>query len=89
MLYVALDSSLEVAENFGNFLLKQEISPGCVETEIQVASGYAKAGENWLKEKDFPALKDSDVSQSVLFLLMTPYSVNITEIVIKPTGENY
>lgn len=35
----------------------------------------------------FPFLRDVDVSQAVGFLLMTPYSVNITELIIKPTGE--
>lgn len=36
-----------------------------------------------------PALKDADVAQTVMFMLMTPYSVNLAEIVIKPTGETF
>lgn len=34
-------------------------------------------------------LKSSDVSQTVLFMLMAPYEVNITELVIRPVGENF
>ena len=34
-----------------------------------------------------PMLKGSDISQTVLFLLMTPYEVNITEMIVKPVGE--
>jgi NADP-dependent 3-hydroxy acid dehydrogenase YdfG len=37
----------------------------------------------------FPALKDSDLAQAVKFLLMTDYSVNLTEITIRPTGESF
>jgi NADP-dependent 3-hydroxy acid dehydrogenase YdfG len=32
-------------------------------------------------------LKSSDISQAVLFMLMTPYDVNITEMIVKPVGE--
>jgi len=64
-----------------------EISPGGVETEIIQASGITGFDTSLLKEQDFPMLQDADVAQSVMFLLMTPYSVNITELIIKPTGE--
>lgn len=67
----------------------QEVSPGGVLTEIQEAGGFVKPGEKPTiqGEQDFPMLRDADVSEAVGFLLTTPYSVNITEIVIKPTGE--
>lgn len=58
-----------------------------VETEIEAAAGYVKPDESWLKKQDFPALRDTDISQAVKFLLITDYSVNITELMIKPTGE--
>jgi hypothetical protein len=35
----------------------------------------------------FPFLRDFDVAQAVNFLLTTDYSVNMTEIIIKATGE--
>jgi NADP+-dependent farnesol dehydrogenase len=66
-----------------------EISPGGVATEIQEAGGFVKPGDSWLESQGYPALADADVSQAVLFLLTTPHSVNITEIVIKPTGEKF
>ena len=70
------------------FLIK-EISPGGVETEIQAAAGYVKHGESWMNSKGFPALRCVDVSQAIMFMMMTPHSVNITELVIKPTGEKF
>lgn len=36
---------------------------------------------------DTPFLKSEDVSDSVMFLLSTPYTVNISELTIKPVGE--
>lgn len=42
--------------------------------------------ESWA---NMTILQDSDVAQAVGFLLMTPYSVNMSEIIIKPTGEIY
>lgn len=50
------------------------------------AGGVLKHGEK-LTDIGFPVLSEEDVSQAVTFLLMTPYTVNITELVIKPTGE--
>lgn len=67
----------------------KEISPGFVETEIIEAGGNAVIGENWLDNQGFPHLEDVDVAQAVEFLLTTPYAVNITEIIIKPTGEKF
>lgn len=52
-----------------------------VDTEIQEAGGFIKPGDNWLNDQGYPALKDSDVSQAVNFLLMTDYSVHLSEIV--------
>lgn len=64
-----------------------EISPGAVETEIQNSGGFASTGETFIEALDFPALKPNAISDAVLFLLSTPYSVNITELIIKPVGE--
>ena len=33
------------------------------------------------------ALKPEDIEQSAMFLLSTPYKINITELTIKPVGE--
>ncbi|KAL7048551.1 hypothetical protein ACKWTF_003386 [Chironomus riparius] len=59
-----------------------EISPGFVSTDL--GGGSLKTPEI---KAVFPMLKSSDVSQTVLFILMTPYEVNITELIVKPVGE--
>jgi hypothetical protein len=58
-----------------------------VATEITEAAGFVPAGEDYFKDNGWPELKTSDVSQAVSFLLITDYSVNITEIIIKATCE--
>ena len=60
----------------------QEISPGFVSTDI--GGGSLKTPEI---KAAFPMLKGSDVAQTVQFILMTPYEVNITELIVKPVGE--
>lgn len=56
-----------------------------VETEIIAASGYdAKLLGSMTDAK---ILKSEDISHSVMFLLSTPYNVNVTELTIKPVGE--
>jgi NADP-dependent 3-hydroxy acid dehydrogenase YdfG len=69
------------------FRFFQEISPGFVKTKIFKSGGYVENDEEFFKS--VPCLNSSDVSQAVNFLLMTDYSVNITEIIIKPTGEKF
>jgi NADP+-dependent farnesol dehydrogenase len=61
------------------------LSPGSVKTEIVVVGGLAENKEKFFD--NIPHLQPEDVAQSVKFLLETPYSVNITQLTIKPTGE--
>ena len=61
------------------------LSPGTVKTDIIVSGGYVKTKEEYFDAS--PHLLTENVSQSILFLLQTPYNVNITELVIKPVGE--
>lgn len=72
--------------SFKKLLFIQEISPGGVGTEIAVAGGFVPEGGEFTGAI---MLNDSDVAQAVGFLLMTPYSVNMSEIIIKPTGEKF
>jgi NADP-dependent 3-hydroxy acid dehydrogenase YdfG len=58
-----------------------------VKTDIFKFGGYIENEEAFFAR--VPCLKSSDVSQAVNFLLMTDYSVNITEIIMKPTGEEF
>jgi NADP-dependent 3-hydroxy acid dehydrogenase YdfG len=66
---------------------RQEISPGAVQSEFTEAGGFANEGEDLYVNLGLPCLRGSDVAQAVRFMLMTDYSVNMTEIIIKPNGE--
>ena len=69
------------------YIFLQEISPGFVNTEI--GGDYITAPEvrTLIERGEIPMLKSSDISQTVIFMLMTPYEVNITEMIVKPVGE--
>lgn len=72
--------------SFGNDKIRvSNLSPGSVRTDIVVTGGLAESKEEFFDSH--PVLLPEDVSQSVLFLLMTPFNVNITELTIKPVGE--
>ncbi|XP_070504299.1 farnesol dehydrogenase-like [Chironomus tepperi] len=62
------------------------LSPGIVETNIMSATGFENAD---LFFKSVPCLQPKDVSDSVLYLLSTPYNVNVTQLTIKPVGEKF
>lgn len=60
------------------------ISPGLTKTEIFGASG----GKN--DEKMFkltPHMQPGDISESVIYILSTPFNVNVNQIVIRPVGQ--
>lgn len=60
------------------------VSPGGVQTEMSTPANVVNADEFFA---DKAILKAANVSQTVLFLLETPYSVNITQLTVKPVGE--
>lgn len=60
------------------------LSPGVVKTNIMIA------GKAFKSEADYDNvahLQSEDISQGVLYLLETPYNVNVTQLTIKPVGE--
>lgn len=61
------------------------VSPGSVITEIMMAGNYSETKEECFKGS--PYLEPEDVAQTVSFLLRTPFTVNITEITVRPVGE--
>jgi NADP+-dependent farnesol dehydrogenase len=61
------------------------LSPGSVKTDIATAGGLATSKDEFFDK--MPYLQPEDVSQSVLFLLQTPFNVNITQLTIIPVGE--
>lgn len=58
-----------------------------VDTDFFTTAKYLSDGS---RMKDFmPALSPSDVSNAILYLLSTPYHVNITEMTIRPNCEGF
>jgi NADP+-dependent farnesol dehydrogenase len=55
------------------------LSPGAVKTEIASEELYKK----------IPHLAADDVAESVVYLLSTPWNVNVTQLTIKPVGERF
>jgi len=65
------------------------LSPGYVDTEIVFASGFVDANNQPTSLVGMPALKAEDIAHSAMFLLSTPYTVNISELTVRPTGEKF
>lgn len=63
------------------------MSPGVVETDFFRVAKFLP--EETKIGSLIPALSPSDISDAVLFLLSTPYHVNVTEITVRPVGENF
>lgn len=66
----------------------QSLSPGRVRTEI--ASRLQDPDTSEILENPLaaaPSLAVEDISHSVMFLLSTPYNVNISELTIRPVGD--
>ena len=61
------------------------ISPGEVKTDMVEAAGYQGSVDEYFSS--VPLLLPEDVAESVIHVLSTPPRVNITEIIIRPTGE--
>ncbi|KAG5678336.1 hypothetical protein PVAND_008021 [Polypedilum vanderplanki] len=59
------------------------ISPGEVKTEMVAAAG----GDAEKYYETIPFLLPEDVAESVIYVLSTPARVNVTEVIIRPTGE--
>lgn len=60
------------------------LSPGAVKTDIFLNAGMCRDTDTFFKK--LPHLEAANIAQAVTFLLTTPYSVNITELTIKPVG---
>lgn len=61
------------------------LSPGAVRTEMSTPPNV-NADEFFAK---LNVLNAEDISQSVKFLLQTPFTVNISQLTIKPVGEKF
>jgi NADP+-dependent farnesol dehydrogenase len=61
------------------------ISPGEVKTDMVEASGFTGSTEDYFASNS--ALLPEDIAESVVYVLSTPDRVNVTELLIRPTGE--
>lgn len=61
------------------------ISPGEVKTDMVEAAGYQGSADEYFSS--IPILLPEDVAESVIYVLSTPPRVNVTELMIRPTGE--
>ena len=58
-------------------------------TEIFEVAGFGSSFECLMDGGVLPFLKPEDVSSALMYMLSTPGSVNITELTIQPTGEEF
>ncbi|XP_033212944.1 farnesol dehydrogenase-like [Belonocnema kinseyi] len=82
----AITSTLEV-ELLGSKIRSTSISPGLVQTDI--FSANLKNADFLGKIENLPALKSEDVADAILYVLGTPTRVQITELTIRPLGEQF
>lgn len=62
------------------------LSPGLVKTDVLVAAGGDPNVDHYAGKAHLFA---ENVAGAVLYLLTTPYNVNITQLTIKPVGERF
>lgn len=74
----------ELIINGNDKIRVSNVSPGVVKTEIMVRGKIYPSKDTY---NDVPHIFDNDISQGVLYLLSTPWNVNVTQITIKPLGE--
>ncbi|MBF0593381.1 MAG: SDR family oxidoreductase [Candidatus Omnitrophica bacterium] len=65
------------------------VMPGIVTSEFQAVAGYNQ--ENFGKDvaKFGPLLEPQAIAEGIRWLLTLPPQVNVSEIMIRPTGQNY
>lgn len=61
------------------------VSPGEVKTDMVEVSGFKGSVEEYFNS--VPTLLPEDIAEGVLYVLSTPLRVNVTELMIRPTGE--
>lgn len=62
------------------------VSPGIVRTNIGHAAGR-KDADTFYDTR--PCLEPENISEGVIYMLSTPFNVNVTQITIKPVGERF
>lgn len=62
------------------------VSPGTIKTNVRKTGGWENT-EDFYKHRAY--LEPKEVADCILYLLSTPYNVNVTELSIKPVGEKF
>ena len=65
------------------------VMPGMVESGFQDVAGYTKEGMTKMRETFGQLLEPQDIAESIQWLLSMPPHVNVNEIMVRPTGQNY
>lgn len=65
------------------------IEPGFVLSGFQDVAGYSEAMVNGMKEKYGPLLMPEDIARSVNFIASQPPHVHISDIIVRPTKQDY
>lgn len=65
------------------------IEPGFVVSEFQGVAGYDPAWVKTMWDRIGPPLTPADVSRSILFTAAQPPSVHVSDILIRPTRQDY
>ena len=65
------------------------VEPGAVLSGFQAAAGYSDEMVNSLKEKFGPLLAGDDIANAVYQVVSQPPHVHISEIVVRPTRQDY
>lgn len=65
------------------------LEPGIVASEVQEVAGYT--ADNFYKsvERFGKLLQPADVAEAVVFILSRPANVHVSELMIRPTGQDY
>lgn len=65
------------------------IEPGIVRTEFQESAGYEMEGFTAFMDSVGPVLKGGDISRSILFTISQPPAVHVSDVLIRPTRQEY
>lgn len=65
------------------------IEPGIVRTEFQESAGYEMDGFGKFMKSISPVLTAQDISRSIVFTISQPAGVHVSDILIRPTRQEY
>lgn len=65
------------------------VMPGIVESGFQSVAGYTQENFGKTVESYGKVLQPEDIAEGVAWLLSQPEHINVSEIMIRPTGQNY